>query len=76
MKGPGINWKSIGEYLEEANITWKVYHEDDDFGCDAFAWFDQYKHLQPGDPLYEKGIKKSDNLTEDFKNDINSGNLP
>ena len=39
-KGPGINWKTIGEYLEEANITWKVYHEEDDFGCDAFAWFD------------------------------------
>jgi phospholipase C len=76
MKGPGIDWKTLGEYLEEANITWNMYHEMDDFGCDAFAWFDQYKHLQPGDPLYDKGIAKSQNLTDDFRKDVSEGNLP
>lgn len=76
MKGPGIDWKSLGEYLEDANITWKMYHENDDFGCDAFAWFDQYKNLTAGDPLYDKGIAKSQNLTEDFRNDVNNGKLP
>jgi len=72
----GVNWTTLGELLEEKNISWKVYQEQDNFGDNAFEWFDQYRAAKPGEPLYEKAMKRSDNVTEDFKLDINSGNLP
>jgi len=62
--------------LEEKNITWKIYQEQDNFGDNAFEWFDQYRNAKPGDPLYEKGLRRSDNVTEDFRKDINNGDLP
>jgi phospholipase C len=54
-----INWKTLGEMLEEKNITWKVYQEQDNFGDNAFEWFEQFKNAKAGDPLYEKGLKRS-----------------
>lgn len=72
----GMEWKTIGEVFEENNITWKVYQEQDNFGDNAFEWFEQYKNATPGNPLHDKGLVRSDNFTEDFKNDINSGKLP
>jgi len=45
--------------LEEKNITWKVYQEQDNFGDNAFEWFEQFKNAKAGDPLYEKGLKRS-----------------
>jgi len=37
----GINWITMGEILENANISWKVYMELDNFDDNAFAWFEQ-----------------------------------
>ena len=36
---PGWNWTTLGEVLEEENITWKVYMEEDNFDDNAFAWW-------------------------------------
>jgi len=47
----GINWITMGEILEEAKITWKVYMEVDNFDDNGFAWFEQYKKAQPGNPI-------------------------
>lgn len=72
----GMEWKTIGEVFEENNITWKVYQEQDNFGDNAFEWFEQYKNATPGNPLHDKGLVRSENFTEDFRSDINSGKLP
>ena len=30
----------MGEILEEANISWRVYMQEDNFDDNGFAWFD------------------------------------
>jgi phospholipase C len=53
----------LAESLEKNNISWKVYMEEDNFDDNAFAWFDNFKNSKPGDPLYDKGMIRSKNLT-------------
>jgi phospholipase C len=50
--------------------------EEDNFDDNGFAWFDAYRNSKPGDPLYDKGMYRSENLTEEFRKDYVSGNLP
>jgi phospholipase C len=69
-------WDTMGELLERNQISWKVYQQEDNFDDNGFAWFQSYQNAAPGTPLYEKGMKRSTDLIEDFKNDMASGNLP
>ena len=39
----GVDWITMGEILQNANITWRVYQEQDNFDDNGFAWFDIYK---------------------------------
>jgi len=36
----GIDWVTLGELFEEADISWRVYMELDNFDDNGFAWFD------------------------------------
>ena len=44
----GIDWVTLGELFEEADISWRVYMELDNFDDNGFAWFDQYRAAKPG----------------------------
>lgn len=39
----GVDWITMGELLENANISWRVYQEQDNFDDNGFAWFDVFK---------------------------------
>ena len=52
----GMNWETMGETLEKAGISWKLYQGQDNFDDNGFAWFENYKNAKPGDPLYDKGV--------------------
>lgn len=74
----GINWETLGETFEKANITWKVYQEEDNFDDNAFEWFEIFKKAQPGDPLYEKGKVRvaTGRLVDEFYQDLKNRTLP
>ena len=72
----GVNWTTMAEILEAKNISWKVYQQEDNFNDNGFAWFDQFKSSKPGSPLYDKGLVRSNDLVEEFKNDILNDSLP
>ena len=75
----GINWTTMGEVLEAANVSWKVYMGQDNFDDNGFAWFENYRNAKPGSPLYDKGMARIgkpgelyafvDKLAEDVAND-------
>eukprot|EP00298_Acanthocystis_sp_HF-20_P016633 c21536_g1_i1.p1 GENE.c21536_g1_i1~~c21536_g1_i1.p1 ORF type:complete len:724 (-),score=311.80 c21536_g1_i1:22-1950(-) len=73
---PGWGWETLAETLEKAGISWKVYMETDNFDDNGFAWFANFQKAKPGEPLYEKGMKRSTDFVADFKNDVENGNLP
>lgn len=50
--------------------------ELDNFDDNAFEWFEQFKTAKPGDPLYEKGMRRSLSLINEFRTDVKDNNLP
>ncbi|MGW7658162.1 alkaline phosphatase family protein, partial [Streptomyces tendae] len=52
-------WTTYAERLQNAGISWKVYQEEDDYGCNLLEQFQQFRDAKPGDPLYDRGMTVS-----------------
>jgi len=72
----GMTWLTMGEVLEAANISWKLYQGKDNFDDNGFAWFEQYKNATPGEPLYDKGMARQADFVQAFADDVGNGTLP
>ena len=79
--GPALNnagkvyaWETYPERLEAAKISWRVYRDDDDYGCNVLENFVQYQTAPEGSPLYD-GAMKSRPLYE-LLSDLRTGNIP
>ena len=73
---PGWDWMTMGEVLEAANVSWKVYQQADNFDDNANAWFNTYRAAKPGEALYDKGMARSADMIADFEADMKAGKLP
>jgi phospholipase C len=73
---PGYNWTTMGEILEENNVSWRVYQQADNFDDNGFAWFYNYQKSRPGDVLFEKGMRRQRNAIEAFHDDLANNTLP
>lgn len=72
----GINWETMAETLERANISWKVYQELDNFDDNGFAWFENFINAKPGTPLFDKGLFRYLDMVKEFEKDVANGTLP
>ena len=52
----GYRWKTYAERLEDAGVSWKVYQQKDNFGCNLLENFQIFQDAKKGSPLYEKGM--------------------
>jgi phospholipase C len=52
----GFTWKTYPERLEEAGISWKVYQQEDNYGCNLLETFKVFKDAPKSSPLYTKGM--------------------
>jgi phospholipase C len=52
----GFTWKTYPERLEEAGISWKVYQQEDNYGCNLLETFKTFKEAPKSSPLYTKGM--------------------
>jgi phospholipase C len=52
----GYTWKTYPERLEEAGISWKVYQQEDNYGCNLLETFKAYKDAPLSSPLYAKAM--------------------
>jgi len=52
----GYGWKTYPERLEEAGISWKVYQQEDNYGCNMLATFRAFRQAPVGSPLNTKGM--------------------
>ncbi|MFF7731089.1 phosphocholine-specific phospholipase C [Streptomyces sp. NPDC008001] len=67
-------WTTYAERLQAAGVSWRVYQEEDNYGCNLLEQFQQFKDAKPGDPLYERGMRKLPAGT--FEDDARNGRLP
>ncbi len=70
----GYTWTTYAERLEKAGVSWQVYSETDDYGCNMLENFAAFKNAKPGDALYERGLKARP--AGAFEADARAGKLP
>lgn len=48
----------MAEILEQANVTWRVYQEKDNFDDNGLAWFYSFMTAKPDSNLYKRGTRE------------------
>jgi phospholipase C len=69
-----LRWETYPERLERAGITWRVYHEWDDYGCNVLRYFAQYARSGRTSPLREHALRVRAHY--ELLHDLRTGNLP
>jgi phospholipase C len=73
----GFTWTTYAERLQVAGVSWRVYQSSDDYmEANPLRWFAQFKNLNPGNPLYDRGLVFVTNLVDAFRTDVLSNTLP
>ncbi len=72
--GKGFRWDTYPERLQKAGVSWRIYHEQDDYDDNVVKYYQRYLDAKPGDPLYDNAI--ANRTLADFTADVASGNLP
>ncbi|MFD7013276.1 alkaline phosphatase family protein [Streptomyces sp. NPDC059928] len=67
-------WTTYAERLQAAGVSWKVYQQDDDYGCNLLEQFQSFRDAKPGSPLYERGVRPQPAGT--FEDDARADRLP
>lgn len=70
----GYTWTTYAERLEQAGVSWKVYQQQDNYGCNMLANFKAFREAPTDSPLFMKGMR---HLPEgQFEHDAINDNLP
>ena len=49
-------WTSYPERLTAAGVSWHVYQQEDDYGCNPLEFFQAYQDAGPSSPLHQHGL--------------------
>jgi phospholipase C len=52
----GFAWTTYAERLEKAGVSWKVYQQDDNYGCNMLETFRTFRQAEFDSPLRMKGL--------------------
>ena len=72
--GRAYSWETYPERLERAGISWRVYHDYDDYGCNSCQYFTQYQTAAPKSSLFENAMR--DRPFYELLKDLQTGNIP
>ncbi len=67
-------WETYPERLQRAGVSWRVYHQEDDFDDNTLKFFKNFQNLAPTDPLFDAALKNR--AVSDFVADVATDNLP
>jgi phospholipase C len=70
----GFTWTTYAERLEAAGVSWQVYQEEDNYGCNMLENFKAFQDAAPGSSLYRRGMYRG--LPGQFEYDAINGRLP
>jgi phospholipase C len=52
----GYRWTTYPERLEKAGVSWKIYQQEDNFGCNVLEFFNQFMSADKKSSLYTRGM--------------------
>jgi phospholipase C len=70
----GFTWTTYAERLEKAGVSWKVYQQEDNYGCNMLENFKVFQDAAPDSPLWKKGMMRG--AEGQFERDARNDNLP
>jgi phospholipase C len=70
----GYTWTTYPERLEQAGISWKVYQQKDNYGCNLLETFKVFREAAQGSPLYTKAMVRGEE--GEFEHDASNDRLP
>jgi phospholipase C len=70
----GYRWTTYAERLQQAGISWKVYQQEDNYGCNMLANFKQFREASDKSPLYLQGLVREPEGK--FEHDAMNDKLP
>jgi len=70
----GLKWTTYAERLEKAGVSWKVYQQKDNYGCNVLENFEQFRNSPANSPLRLKGMTRGPE--GDFEKDARNDKLP
>ena len=70
----GYTWTTYPERLEEAGVSWKVYQQKDNYGCNLLETFKIFREAANGSPLHTKAMVRGDE--GQFEQDARHDRLP
>jgi phospholipase C len=72
--GRHYRWETYPERLQRAGISWRIYHDEDDYFCNVCRYFDQYQAAAPGSPLYDNAMRNRSFAS--LLDDLRRGDIP
>jgi len=70
----GFTWTTYAERLEQAGVSWKVYQQANNYGCNMLEYFKQFREAAAGSPLRVKAMTAGPE--GDFEYDAINDRLP
>jgi phospholipase C len=70
----GFTWTTYAERLEKAGVSWKVYQEEDNYGCNMLETFKVFREAGLDSPLWAKGMARG--REGQFEDDARNDRLP
>lgn len=52
----GFRWTTYAERLQKAGVSWKVYQQQDNYGCNMLEYFQAFQQSDPDSELYRRGM--------------------
>ena len=69
-----FTWKTYPERLTKAGVSWRIYHETDDFDDNALKYFKAYQEAKPNSALYRNAMLNRP--ADAFIEDVAANRLP
>ena len=70
----GFRWTTYAERLEKAGISWKVYQQQDNYGCNVLEYFKAFQEADRDSNLHNRGVIRDPEGKFEF--DAMNDNLP
>jgi phospholipase C len=72
--GRAYSWETYPERLERAGISWRIYHDLDDYGCNVCKYFTQFQQARPASGLFDSAMRNRPFY--ELLWDLKTGNIP
>jgi phospholipase C len=72
--GRHLLWETYPERLTRAGITWRIYHDQDDYGCNVVKYFSAYEDAPRASELRHNAL--ANRPLYELLHDLATGNLP